>query len=85
MAKICSNCGVVGNPKTITKGSILVEVALWVLFCLPGIIYTIWRHGSRFEGCRSCGASNLVPLNSPRGRRLQEEFAEEEEDEEDEE
>jgi len=71
---ICSNCGTVGTPKTITKGSFLIELVLWLFFILPGLIYTIWRLASRVKGCNSCGAENMVPLDSPVGKRLQEEF-----------
>jgi hypothetical protein len=71
---ICSNCGTVGTPKTVTKGSILIEIALWLFFIIPGIIYSIWRLTTRTKACRSCGAENMVPLNSPMGKKLQNEF-----------
>ena len=71
---ICSNCGTLGKPKLITKGSLLIEIVLWLCFLIPGLIYTIWRHNTRTKGCRSCGAENLIPLDSPMGKKLQDEF-----------
>jgi len=68
---ICSNCGTVGSPKTITKGNIFIEIILWLCFLVPGIIYSIWRLTTRIEACASCGAENMVPLNSPMGKKLQ--------------
>ena len=67
---ICSNCGTVGTPKTVIKGSVLIEIVLWVCFIVPGIIYSIWRLTTRAKVCRSCGAKNMVPLNTPMGKKL---------------
>lgn len=67
---ICSNCGAHGTPKTVTKGSILIEIVLWLCILLPGILYSLWRISSRVRACRSCGSQSLVPLNSPVGRDL---------------
>lgn len=71
---ICSNCGTIGSPKTVTKGSILIEIVLWICFIVPGLIYSIWRLTTRTKACRSCGADNMVPLTSPMGKKLQSEF-----------
>lgn len=67
---ICPNCGSIGNPRTYTKGAFLVEVTLWLLCLLPGLIYSMWRLTSRYRGCPSCGAANMVPVDSPHGRKL---------------
>jgi hypothetical protein len=72
---ICSQCGYMGQPKLYTKGNIFLEILLWFLFLLPGLIYSIWRHMSRFKGCPKCGAPYMVPLDSPRGRQFIEKFA----------
>jgi hypothetical protein len=71
---ICSSCGTVGTPKTVTKGSILIELFLWLCFLLPGFIYSLWRLTTKHKACRACGASSLVPLDSPMGKKLQNEF-----------
>ena len=71
---ICTVCGAAESPKEYTKGSLLVEIVLWLCFIVPGLIYTIWRHASRYEGCRSCESKDIVPLSSPVGKRLAADF-----------
>ncbi|HMJ88465.1 MAG TPA: hypothetical protein VK530_01545, partial [Candidatus Acidoferrum sp.] len=51
-------------------GSIAIELVLWLLFCLPGIIYSVWRLTARKKVCPVCNSDALVPENSPRGRQL---------------
>lgn len=72
--KICGNCGEVGDSRTHTKGNILIEIILWCMFLVPGLIYSIWRHISRAQVCRHCGSDQMVPVDSPRGRALREQY-----------
>jgi len=68
---ICIRCGFHGQPMKVTKGSFGVELLLWLFFCLPGLIYSIWRLTSRYDACPSCLApSSMIPANSPEGQRL---------------
>lgn len=78
MAKIeiCSNCGYSGQAKKVTKGSTLMELVLWLCFIFPGLIYSIWRLTTKHMACPKCAASQFVPLDSPRGKKLQQEFGE---------
>ena len=71
---ICSNCGYSGNFRKITKGSIIIELFLWLLFIIPGLIYSLWRLTSQYKACPKCEAPNMVPIDSPRGIKLAEEF-----------
>ena len=71
---ICSNCGYMGLSKTLTKGSFLIEVILWLFFIIPGLIYSIWRISSRQGVCPSCQYPNMIPENTPRGQKLIKEF-----------
>lgn len=61
----CVSCGHEGPTVQKTKGSIWIEIILWLCFLVPGLIYSIWRHSSRSAVCESCGASTLVPTTSP--------------------
>lgn len=72
---ICTCCGERGTPKTITKGSIFIELILWCAFLVPGLLYSFWRHASRYRACRSCGSTTLVPLKSPMGAKMMREYA----------
>ena len=67
---ICSNCGHLGDEKQVTKGSLSIEIFLWLCFLIPGLIYSIWRLSSRYSACGRCHAPNLVPVDSPRGLQL---------------
>jgi len=69
MTKICGRCGTVGAPRKETPGSIWIEVVLWLCFVVPGLVYSIWRLSRRHEVCRACGSAELLPLNSPLGRK----------------
>lgn len=69
-ALICATCGTVGQLKTVTPGSILIEIVLWLCLIIPGLIYSIWRHTRRHRACAACGASTLVPVTSPAGQQL---------------
>lgn len=63
--KICTTCGFKGSPKRFTKGSFIIELGLWLCFLVPGLIYSIWRLASRYEGCPKCHGSAMIPLDSP--------------------
>ena len=67
---ICTHCGTISAPKLYTKGSIFLELFLWLLFIIPGLIYSIWRHASRYKGCPKCGAPNMIPQDSPMAQKL---------------
>jgi hypothetical protein len=67
---ICINCGFVGNPTKRAKGSFVVELVLWSCFVVPGLIYSLWRLTTKETVCRRCGAENMLPVNSPHGRKL---------------
>lgn len=72
---ICRNCGTVGEPGSVTPGSFALEVVLWLCFLLPGILYSIWRIVMRKKVCRGCGSPDLVPIDSPIGKKLHKEMA----------
>lgn len=61
----CTSCGSEGPSSTQTRGSIWIEVILWLCFLIPGVIYSIWRLTTRRQVCSTCGASSLVPPGSP--------------------
>lgn len=67
---ICTQCGRQAKPKTFTRGSIIVEIFLWLCFLLPGLIYSIWRLSSRVKGCPDCKTETMISIYSPRGKQL---------------
>ncbi len=71
---ICTHCGSVSIPKTVTRGSLGIEIVLWLCWLLPGLIYSIWRLTTKYKACPQCLAASPVPLSTPRGRKLLEEY-----------
>lgn len=71
---ICSQCGHVSSSQTAIKGSFGVEIVLWLCFLVPGIIYSVWRSSSRHKVCPSCKSTNLVPVDSPVGKKMLAEY-----------
>ena len=68
--KLCTACGYQGEPKKFTKGSFPVEIMLWLFFFIPGLIYSLWRQASKYEGCSKCGSATLIPLDSPVAKQM---------------
>lgn len=65
----CTTCGTVGRRVSgPAPGSFAVEVALWIFFCLPGFIYTVWRTFSRKKVCPVCKSATMIPCTSPVAR-----------------
>jgi hypothetical protein len=67
---ICPHCGTRGEPVTIARGNMAIEIVLWLCFIIPGIIYSLWRLTTKIRACPSCRAEGMVPVTSPRGREL---------------
>lgn len=67
---VCTFCGHIGEPKTITKGSTGIELVLWLCLLIPGLIYSVWRLSSRHDGCPVCGQTSLIPVNAPMAKRF---------------
>lgn len=61
----CTACGTEAQPKDVTKGSMGVELVLWLCFIVPGVIYSVWRLTSKHRACPACGSAQLIPINSP--------------------
>ena len=58
---ICTNCGYEGEPVSYTPGSFLIELALWICFIVPGLIYSIWRISARKKVCPECKSPHMIP------------------------
>jgi hypothetical protein len=61
----CAQCHTVGVPEWQTQGSFFIEIALYLLFCAPGLIYTIWRLTSKKRICPACHSTAIIRANSP--------------------
>ena len=70
---VCTQCGYTGDPKSAIKGSGCLEVTLWLLFIIPGLLYSIWRSSSRHKVCPECKSPSLIPITSPKAKKIMEE------------
>jgi hypothetical protein len=70
MKKLCTVCGEVQVPIIAKKGSTGVAIIMWLLWLLPGVIYSIWRANSAHEVCPSCGSPQVIPVDSPVARKM---------------
>ena len=66
--RYCIDCGRVAPPERRTKGSFLLEFALWLLFFVPGLMYANWRVSKSYRACPSCGSTSVVLPDSSAAR-----------------
>lgn len=67
---VCQDCGTVTQGATTTRGSLAIEIILWLCFLVPGLIYSIWRLTTRrHDACPQC-SGRMIPVSTPRGREL---------------
>jgi len=71
---ICRQCGHAGDPVTTVPGSARIEILLWLLLILPGLIYTIWRRALLRRTCPKCHGTKVVPIDSPSGQQIAQAF-----------
>lgn len=67
---ICTTCGYVGYSERTINGNIGVEIFLWLIFLLPGIIYSIYRSSTKMDVCPKCKDPTMIPVTSPIGEKL---------------
>lgn len=65
MSYICTTCNYSGIFKKTNKGSFLLEIFLWFLYIIPGLIYSIYRRSNRRRQCPNCLNFTIIPTNSP--------------------
>lgn len=73
--RFCGDCGTEGPPRLDTRGSIFIEILLWLCFLVPGLIYSIWRLTTKRQVCASCGGERLLPPESPMAQKMRAELA----------
>lgn len=61
----CLTCGTEDTVARVRRGNVAIEIILWILFIIPGLIYSLWRINSRHDACRACASTVLVPIKSP--------------------
>lgn len=65
----CTTCSAQTDaPQSITKGSFVIEVVLWLALIIPGLLYSLWRQSTRRTVCPACGKATLVVAKTSDGR-----------------
>lgn len=70
---ICMECGCQRDPINVKRGLLVIEIFMWLLYILPGVIYSIWRRLRKQEVCPNCLTPSVVLTSSSRAmgmRRL---------------
>ena len=67
---LCLHCGYIGHPKNIVPGNVVLELILWLLLIVPGLIYSVWRLSAKYKACPKCHEKNMIPLDSPRAEKF---------------
>jgi hypothetical protein len=67
---LCVRCKGRVRPVEVVRGSLFIEVLLWALALIPGLLYHMWVSSTAHEICPECGSGDLVPLDSPRARQI---------------
>lgn len=67
---VCAHCGFIGKKQRFSKGNYLLEILLWTLLFIPGVLYTTWRSFNEFHACPICKNEDMTPLNSPLGQKI---------------
>ena len=70
MSVVCLECRSEAKPRKRTPGSFILELFLWCLLIVPGLIYSLWRVSARIKVCRVCGSDRIIPSNTLRGQAL---------------
>lgn len=66
----CTICRYTGKTQHVVKGNLVIEIVLWLMFLIPGVIYSIWRSFSSYDGCPVCKNKNVIPLESTMGQLI---------------
>ena len=56
----CHTCGHTGKAKIVREGSGFIELALFIFFIIPGILYSMHRKSTQKLACSECGATQGV-------------------------
>jgi len=67
---ICTHCHTRVTPEVHTPGSAGLELLAWIVFLVPGLLYSLWRRNARTLICPVCKAPNPIPLTAPAAQQL---------------
>lgn len=63
---LCMECGCQRDPIDAKRGLLVIEVFMWLLYIIPGVIYSIWRRVRKQQVCSKCRNPSVVLTSSSR-------------------
>jgi len=63
---ICMECSCQRDPIWVKRGWLVIEIAMWLLYIIPGVIYSIWRRVRKQQVCPNCLNPGMVLTISSR-------------------
>lgn len=63
---ICMECSCQRDPIWVNRGWWIIEIAMWLLLIVPGVIYSIWRRVRKQQVCPNCLNPAMVLTTSSR-------------------
>jgi len=71
--KVCTKCGYYGEGNY--PGNLIIEIILWIVFAVFGIIYSYWRRVlNESNVCPKCSYKSMVSIKSDEGKQAIEKF-----------
>lgn len=67
---LCLECGCQREPVMANRGMLIIELLMWLLYILPGVIYSIWRRVRKQEICPNCRTPSVVLTASSRAMKM---------------
>ena len=67
---LCLECGCQREPVMANRGMLIIELFMWLLYILPGVIYSIWRRVRKQEICPNCRTPSVVLTSSSRAMNM---------------
>lgn len=67
---ICMECGCQRDPVNAKRGLLVIEIFMWFLYIVPGVIYSIWRRVRTQRVCPNCRNPSVVLTSSSRAMRM---------------
>lgn len=62
----CTTCELVGfKPKLERKGNWAIEILLYCMYIIPGVIYSVWRRSNRAALCPRCLSKHIYLADIP--------------------
>ena len=63
---VCMECCCQRDPIWVKRGWLIIEIVMWLLYVLPGVIYSIWRRVRKQQVCPNCLNPTMVLTTSSR-------------------